>query len=182
MRLQKSVNVDLADDFNVVRLHSSDMRDDPARLADEVNAMALFGGDRLIWIRGAMNDKPVADVLPTMASDPPQNTTLIVEAGDLKKGSSLRKAGRNRRCCDGPALLRRRQPQHSCADRRGTRQQCRTENHAGGTQPSCRKSRWRPPGQPGGTAETGPLLPWSGRNWRTGCSCHLRRRVRPLGG
>lgn len=90
--LSKTVNVDLSDDFNVVRLDSSDLKQDPARLLDEINAIALFGGDRLIWLRGAGNDKAVVDAVTAMAADPPADTTLIIEAGDLKKGSSLRKA------------------------------------------------------------------------------------------
>ena len=90
--LSRSVDVDLADDFNVVRLDTGDIREDPARLLDEINAIALFGGDRLVWVRGAGNEKPIVDAVTAVSSDPPQNTTLIVEAGDLKKGSSLRKA------------------------------------------------------------------------------------------
>ena len=90
--LSKTVNVDLSDDFNVVKLDSGDLREDPARLLDEINAIALFGGDRLVWLRGAGNDKPVVDALNAVSADPPENTTLIIEAGDLKKSSSLRKA------------------------------------------------------------------------------------------
>lgn len=90
--LSKTVNVDLSDDFSVVRLDTGDIREDPARLFDEINSIALFGGDRLVWMRGAGNDKPVIDAIVAISSDPPPNTTLIVEAGDLKKGSALRKA------------------------------------------------------------------------------------------
>ncbi|MCY6383179.1 DNA polymerase III subunit delta [Hoeflea prorocentri] len=89
--LSRTVNVDLTDDFNVVKLDNSDLKEDPARLLDEINAIALFGGDRLIWLRGAGNDKAVVDAVAAMAADPPADTTLIIEAGDLKKGSSLRK-------------------------------------------------------------------------------------------
>ena len=90
--LSRTVDVDMSDDFNVVKLDSSDLREDPARLLDEINAIALFGGDRLVWLRGAGNDKPVVDALQAVSADPPENTTLIIEAGDLKKSSSLRKA------------------------------------------------------------------------------------------
>lgn len=90
--LSKTINVDLSDDFNVVRLDSGDLREDPARLLDEINAIALFGGDRLVWLRGAGNDKTVVDALQAVSADPPESTTLIIEAGDLKKSSSLRKA------------------------------------------------------------------------------------------
>ncbi|WP_419907080.1 DNA polymerase III subunit delta [Hoeflea sp.] len=90
--LSKKVDVDLSDDFNVVRLDTSDIREDPARLLDEINAIALFGGDRLVWLRGAGNEKPVVDAVKAVSEDPPQNTVLIIEAGDLKKSSALRKA------------------------------------------------------------------------------------------
>ncbi|WP_136657988.1 DNA polymerase III subunit delta [Nitratireductor sp. XY-223] len=90
--LSKKVNVDLADDFNVVRLDAADVKEDPARLLDEINAIALFGGDRLVWLRGAGNEKAVVDAVKAVSEDPPQNTVLIIEAGDLKKSSALRKA------------------------------------------------------------------------------------------
>ncbi|MDA4845358.1 DNA polymerase III subunit delta [Hoeflea poritis] len=90
--LSKQVNVDLTDDFNVIKLDTADIKDDPARLLDEVNAIGLFGGDRLVWLRGAGNEKPVVDAVKSVSEDPPQDTILIIEAGDLKKGSALRKA------------------------------------------------------------------------------------------
>ncbi len=90
--LSKTLDVDLTDDFNVVKLDISSIKEDPARLLDEINSIALFGGDRLIWLRGAGNDKTVVDAVNAMCKDPPHNTTLLIEAGDLKKGSGLRKA------------------------------------------------------------------------------------------
>ncbi|MEX3010819.1 DNA polymerase III subunit delta [Hoeflea sp. TYP-13] len=90
--LSRTVNVDLTDDFNVVKLDPGDIKEDPARLLDEINAIALFGGDRLIWLRGAGNEKAIVDAVQAISADPPEGTTLIIEAGDLKKGSALRKA------------------------------------------------------------------------------------------
>ncbi|MEM6463671.1 MAG: DNA polymerase III subunit delta [Pseudomonadota bacterium] len=90
--LSAKVDVDLSDDFNVVRLDAAAIREDPARLLDEINAIALFGGDRLVWLRGAGNEKAITDAFAAISKDPPANTTLIVEAGDLKKSASLRKA------------------------------------------------------------------------------------------
>lgn len=90
--VSKKLNVDLTDDFNVTKLELGDIREDPGRLLDEVNSLAMFGGDRLVWLRGVGNDKPVIDTVKAIASDPPANTTLLIEAGDLKKGSALRKA------------------------------------------------------------------------------------------
>jgi DNA polymerase-3 subunit delta len=54
--------------------------------------MACFGGDKLIWIRGACQREVSGRSLAALAQKPPEQTFLIVEAGDLKKGSLLRKA------------------------------------------------------------------------------------------
>lgn len=90
--LSKTAGVDLSDTFNVVKLDSQDIKDDPARLLDEINSMALFGGNRLVWLKNAGNDKTIVGALEAISSDPPQDTLLMIEAGDLKKGSALRKA------------------------------------------------------------------------------------------
>ncbi|MGO7425731.1 DNA polymerase III subunit delta, partial [Rhizobium ruizarguesonis] len=44
-----------------------------------------------IWIRGAANEKYLVDSLALLAEKPLEAAYLIVEAGDLKKGSLLRK-------------------------------------------------------------------------------------------
>jgi DNA polymerase-3 subunit delta len=97
--LSKTAGVDLSDAFNVVKLESQDVKDDPARLLDEINSMALFGGNRLVWLKNAGNDKTIVGALEAISSDPPQDTLLIVEAGDLKKGSALRKAAESGSSC-----------------------------------------------------------------------------------
>ncbi|BCH57749.1 DNA polymerase III subunit delta [Agrobacterium vitis] len=89
--LAKSTGVALDDPFSVIRLDSSDLQSDPGKLLDEMNALGLFGGDRLVWIRGIANEKSVVDGLQILASDPPDSSCLILEAGDLKKGSATRK-------------------------------------------------------------------------------------------
>ncbi|MBU2328053.1 MAG: DNA polymerase III subunit delta, partial [Alphaproteobacteria bacterium] len=70
---------------------------DPGRLLDEVNAFGLFGGEKLIWIRGAANEKQLVDGLAHIASQPPEGSYVLVEAGDLKKGSALRKVAESER-------------------------------------------------------------------------------------
>ena len=82
----------LDDPFAVIKLDASDVARDAGRLMDEVNALGLFGGDRLVWIKGAANEKPLADAIAILATTPPEGSTVIVEAGDLKKGAALRKA------------------------------------------------------------------------------------------
>ncbi|MDX3977774.1 DNA polymerase III subunit delta [Shinella sp.] len=84
--------VDLADAFSVVKLDAGEVGNQPGRLIDEMNAIGLFGGDRLVWIRNAGSEKGLADALDILASMPAGPSTLIIEAGDLKKGAALRKA------------------------------------------------------------------------------------------
>jgi len=84
--------VDLDDAFSVVKLDANDIGTHPGRLIDEMNAIGLFGGDRLVWIRNAGPEKGVSDGLDILAGMPAGSSTLIIEAGDLKKGAALRKA------------------------------------------------------------------------------------------
>jgi DNA polymerase-3 subunit delta len=79
------------DPFAMLKLDVSDLQGDPGRLLDEVNSMGLFGGSKLVWLRGAANEKPLLDAMQVLADGPAPANILIVEAGDLKKGSGLRK-------------------------------------------------------------------------------------------
>ncbi|HEV7245560.1 MAG TPA: DNA polymerase III subunit delta [Shinella sp.] len=90
--LAANSGVDLADAFSVVKLDAGEVGNQPGRLIDEMNAIGLFGGDRLVWIRNAGSEKGLADALDILAGMPAGPSTLIIEAGDLKKGAALRKA------------------------------------------------------------------------------------------
>lgn len=90
-QIAKTTGVDLHDGFALIRLDIGDLQSDPGRLLDEVNAFGLFGGEKLIWIRGAANEKSLVDGLQYLGAHPPEGSYVIVEAGDLKKGSGLRK-------------------------------------------------------------------------------------------
>ncbi|MDH4440189.1 MAG: DNA polymerase III subunit delta [Rhizobium sp.] len=89
--------VDQSDGFATVKLDIADIQSNPGRLFDEVNSFGLFGSEKLIWVRGASNEKPLVDALQQLGSDPPEGSFVIVEAGDLKKGSALRKVGESHR-------------------------------------------------------------------------------------
>lgn len=84
--------VDLKDDFAVLRLEASDLTGDPGRLADEFGAISLFGGDRLVWLKNAGNDRGLVQSLGALVETDSGSSHLLIEAGDLKKGSALRKA------------------------------------------------------------------------------------------
>ncbi|MGV3549779.1 DNA polymerase III subunit delta [Rhizobium sp.] len=90
--LAKLTGVDMSDAFSFMRLEASDISADPGRLFDEANSTGLFGGEKLIWIKGAGADKNLAEALSGLAENPPSNAWIIIEAGDLKKGANLRKA------------------------------------------------------------------------------------------
>lgn len=83
--------VDLDDAFSVVKLDAGEIGSHPGRLIDEMNAIGLFGGERLVWVRNAASEKGIADAIDILASQSPGPSTLVIEAGDLKKGSALRK-------------------------------------------------------------------------------------------
>ncbi|MBB5044295.1 DNA polymerase III subunit delta [Shinella fusca] len=90
--LAAASGVALDDAFSVVKLDAGDIGSQPGRLIDEMNAIGLFGGERLIWIRNAGSEKGLSDGLDILADMPAGPSTLIIEAGDLKKGAALRKA------------------------------------------------------------------------------------------
>lgn len=89
--LAGSTGIDLGDPFSVIRIDGDALRNDPGRLADEANAVGLFGGRRLIWLRGAGNDRGLSMIVSDIAGSAAGTTTVIIEAGELKKGVALRK-------------------------------------------------------------------------------------------
>jgi DNA polymerase III subunit delta len=90
--LAKMTGVNLQDAFSFMRLDASDITSDPGRLFDEAYSTGLFGGEKLIWIKGAGADKGLADAVAALAAKAPDNAWVVIEAGDLKKGANLRKA------------------------------------------------------------------------------------------
>lgn len=83
--------VDQNDPFSVTKLDVTDLQKEPGRLADEAQSIGLFGGEKLIWVRGAANEKYLVDAVSFLAGTSLEAANIIIEAGDLKKGSALRK-------------------------------------------------------------------------------------------
>jgi DNA polymerase-3 subunit delta len=90
--LVKATGVDIKDAFSFMRLDASDISSDPGRLYDEAQSSGLFGGEKLIWIKGAGADKGIAEAVTGLAGDSKLASWIVIEAGDLKKGANLRKA------------------------------------------------------------------------------------------
>ena len=81
----------LSDPFAVTKIEASDLQKAPGRLIEEMQSIGLFGGEKLVWVRNATNEKALVDGVATLAAKELE-AYLIIEAGDLKKGSALRKA------------------------------------------------------------------------------------------
>mgnify|MGYP001377296752 CR=1 FL=1 len=86
----KTTGIDLNDPFSTVKLDSGDLSGDSDRLANEAWTVSMFGGERLIWLKGAGNDKPLVESLKAILADPPADARFLVESGELKKGAALR--------------------------------------------------------------------------------------------
>jgi DNA polymerase-3 subunit delta len=85
------------DPFDVALISDGDMDDDPARLVDELMAYSLMGGRRLVRLRLSTEkvgpDRAAADALERHAAgDFNPDAFFLIEAGNLERGSALRKA------------------------------------------------------------------------------------------
>ena len=88
-KLIKSVVPDLKDPFLIADLDDSALSSDPARLADEAAAISMLGGRRVVRVRGAGNS--LAKLFERFLDDPAGDALVVVEGGDLAKGTGLRK-------------------------------------------------------------------------------------------
>jgi DNA polymerase-3 subunit delta len=84
------------DPFNVVILTDADVDADPARLPDELSALSLFGGRRLVRLQlsgeKAGADRTAAEVLKQHLSDAfNAEAFLLIETGALTGASTLRR-------------------------------------------------------------------------------------------
>jgi len=65
------------------------VKSDPAALADEAGAMALFGGKRAIWIEPAGDE--IAEGVAALLDAPASESAVVALAGPLRKTSTLLK-------------------------------------------------------------------------------------------
>lgn len=90
-RFAAQTKLPLDDPFAVIKFDAGELTSDAGRLIDEARTISMFGGNRLIWLKNTGNDKVLVDALQTLCREPPVDSTILIEAGDLKKGSSLRR-------------------------------------------------------------------------------------------
>ncbi len=85
----RSIVPDLNDGFRVADLGADVLRKDPARLGDEVGAISMFGGRRVVRVRDATDG--LSETIGAFIEAPVGDAFIVVEAGELTKTSSLRK-------------------------------------------------------------------------------------------
>jgi len=80
---------DLKDPFRVSDLAAAALAGDPARLADELAALSLVGGRRVVRVREAGD--ALAPLLEAALAGTRGDSLLVIEAGELPPRSALRK-------------------------------------------------------------------------------------------
>ena len=78
------------DPFSLVRLDGDELSAEPSRLVDEAMTMPLFGGRRAIRVRAG--SRSFAAGVDTLAEQPLKDCRIVIEAGELRPESPLRKA------------------------------------------------------------------------------------------
>jgi DNA polymerase-3 subunit delta len=78
------------DPFSLVRLDGDELSAEPSRLVDEALTVPLFGGRRAIRVRAG--SRSFASGVDTLAEMPLKDCRIVIEAGELRPESPLRKA------------------------------------------------------------------------------------------
>ena len=78
------------DPFSLVKLDGDELSAEPSRLVDEAMTVPLFGGRRAIRIRAGSRN--FAGGIDTLAEMTLKDCRIVIEAGDLRPESPLRKA------------------------------------------------------------------------------------------
>lgn len=95
-KLMAGAIADPDDPFLVADLTGAEISADPARLIDEAAAIPLTGGRRVVRVRDASPSTPgageaVARAAKSLLEDPPGDSLVILQAGDLGPRAPLRK-------------------------------------------------------------------------------------------
>jgi len=88
--LMASAVDDPNDPFSLVRLDGDELAAEPSRLVDEAMTVPLFGGRRAIRVRAGSRN--FASGVDTLADLPMKDCRIVIEAGELRPESPLRKA------------------------------------------------------------------------------------------
>lgn len=92
-RLIKRLLGNNSDPFALVKMDADSLDGDPGRLMDELSTIAMFGGERVIWLRAInarIDGRALAGAIEP-ALELKSGGFLVIEAGDLKDKSPLRR-------------------------------------------------------------------------------------------
>ena len=95
--IAKKIVNDLSDPFLVSQISAEKIKEDKAILVDEFYSISMLGGRRLIMIKDSDKNASTALIasLKNLLSDPQygrkSDNFILIQAGDLEKGSALRK-------------------------------------------------------------------------------------------
>ncbi len=81
---------DPGDPFSLVRMDGDDLAAEPSRLVEEAMTIPMFGGRRAIRVRAT--SRSFAGAIDTLADMPLKDCRIVIEAGELRPESPLRKA------------------------------------------------------------------------------------------
>src|SRR5215467_6139725 len=81
---------DVNDPFALVRLDGDELAGEPSRLVDEAMTIPMFGGRRAIRVRAG--SRSFASGVDTLADSAVKDCRIVIEAGELRPESPLRKA------------------------------------------------------------------------------------------
>ena len=88
--LMASAVDDPSDPFSSVRLDGDELAAEPSRLVDEAMTIPMFGGRRAIRVRAG--SRSFAGGVDTLSEMPIKDCRIVIEAGELRPESPLRKA------------------------------------------------------------------------------------------
>ncbi|MEP3630397.1 MAG: DNA polymerase III subunit delta [Hyphomicrobiales bacterium] len=77
------------DPLSKLTLESDDIANDPGRLIDEANAVALFGGDKVIRVR-LNGTRQITKSITAVLEEGSGQSLVLIEGGDLKKSNPVR--------------------------------------------------------------------------------------------
>src|SRR6266478_822985 len=88
--LMASAVDDPTDPFSLVRLDGDELSAEPSRLVEEAMTIPMFGGRRAIRVRAG--SRSFASGVDTLSEMPIKDCRIVIEAGELRPESPLRKA------------------------------------------------------------------------------------------
>jgi DNA polymerase III subunit delta len=71
-----------------VSLEGDSIAADPMVLLDEANSISMFGDRRVLWLKAS--GKNIAPAVEKLLNNPPQETLIMIDSGDLGKTAPLR--------------------------------------------------------------------------------------------